>query len=175
MTNHETNQMNHIIAEAMDTLHLTEAVIWQVVCPQGHTLDRSEGLTFQAGQICPTCRAEFFEGDAEGPAGSRYHEWLVQRGNPAWHPEFRLQRTPHNFTDIHHLFALSQAWKDADCDRRITIEDPAPDLGGLAARATLVDDNGRHSGISKDWAAALYNAFGNLANFLSAENGGLDG
>lgn len=175
MTSQAIEQMNRAIADAMHILHLPEGVLWQVVCAQGHGLDRSEGLAFKAGQMCPTCRAEFFAGDAEGPVGPRYQEWLAQRGNPAWHPEFRLQRAPYNFTDVRHLFTLSQAWKAADCDRRIEIEDPALDLGGLAARAFLVDDNARHPGIGEDWAAALYNAFGHLADFLLAEDGDLDG
>lgn len=108
---------NEVIAEWLEA-HGHGNLAWEPAktCPQGHE-NNDEPYIFAIGQLCGTCEARWLLLEPDGTATNdddevraRDKELAEHRHDIHWHPEFRIQRVAHDFTDPRWLGPAIDAW-----------------------------------------------------------------
>ncbi len=116
----DVEMISHTIAEGMAVLGFPQELAWEPAkqCPQGHANDDmpvNQGI----GELCRTCEARWVLLEPDGTAGRagevriRDRELFEHRRDVDWHPEFRIQPVPRDFTKSDVLLAAV----DAICDK----------------------------------------------------------
>lgn len=105
MTDTEKQTMNERIAVLAEQAGVPATLVWQAAatCPQGHDNRDYEcgGLNQRIGESCFTCRRK---------ARINMDTYIQHFEDPAWHPEWRIGRSPSDLTDANVLFAVLNAY-----------------------------------------------------------------
>lgn len=115
-----TQDVNRVIADGLRAARLPEGLAWEPAkqCPQGHPND-DMAVNQGIGEMCRTCEARWVLLEPDGTAGradevrARDHELFEHRRDVNWHPEFRIQAVPHDFTDADYLVPAAEAFCNA--------------------------------------------------------------